>query len=252
MNNNLKNIFGASLSALAFSLFSTSVAATCAVPPDCNALGFTQTSGDCAGKTMLKCPFNQSQVYCPSSKESEKAYSLGDTYIKDGVPIGKVIDLNGCTPGGSGSGGGIITVAQCIKNSGCPSVDWRSVSGGYMWTCNGSNAEIATSTTTNKSDAAKSCNYANGGCSHGTISTTGARSGTPVQATAGCEAMNAGGLTWYLPNKDQYAAIWKYVGSWSGNNYGNGNQYYNSCDGSCYGYSSSPTTVYGYHCVAAF
>ncbi len=67
-------------------------AQTCIKTPSCADLGYTKTEADCTGKTILKCPLDNSQVYCPSYEETLRTYKVGDIYIgKDGVGIGKVV-----------------------------------------------------------------------------------------------------------------------------------------------------------------
>ena len=39
-------------------------AQTCTSAPSCAALGYDKTSSDCTGQAMLKCPFDQSKVFC--------------------------------------------------------------------------------------------------------------------------------------------------------------------------------------------
>lgn len=221
MTKNSTKIIGASLSALAFSLtISNALAQTCVVPPTCEALGFIKTTADCAGKTILKCPFDQTQVYCPGYEESSQTYNLGDTYLINDIPIGKVIEVSDCS--GSGSTSDDITVAQCLSNSGCPKYtsDWSSGSPTiWTWTCDGNNKVIATSTSSSTSNFAKTCNYkssSNQGCKHGTISTTGTRIGTNVQASKSCADMTTGGLSWFLPTNNQIANIYTYVSKFSG------------------------------------
>lgn len=36
----------------------------CATPPSCAELGYNQTVNDCAGKKMIKCPFDTAKVFC--------------------------------------------------------------------------------------------------------------------------------------------------------------------------------------------
>ena len=36
----------------------------CAVPPTCDELGYTMTTSDCSGMATLKCPFDQTKVFC--------------------------------------------------------------------------------------------------------------------------------------------------------------------------------------------
>ncbi len=43
---------------------SSAYAITCEQLPECSSLGFTQTATDCAGKNMLKCPFDTDKVFC--------------------------------------------------------------------------------------------------------------------------------------------------------------------------------------------
>lgn len=71
MKTNLKNIFGAGLFALAFSVGATAAAAaeSCAVPPTCDSLGYTKTASDCQDMSTLKCPFDTSKVFCVSADE---------------------------------------------------------------------------------------------------------------------------------------------------------------------------------------
>ena len=96
MKKNIQYQFGASLFALAFSLGASLPAAaqTCVPPPSCDTLGFTKTAADCAGKTILKCPFDTTKVYCPGVEEQTKSYALGDTYYANGTAVGKVIKLD--------------------------------------------------------------------------------------------------------------------------------------------------------------
>ena len=39
-------------------------AQTCTSAPSCAALGYDKSSSDCSGQAMLKCPFDQSKVFC--------------------------------------------------------------------------------------------------------------------------------------------------------------------------------------------
>ena len=91
MTNKIKNIYISGLLGLT-TLFSanTVLAQTCVKAPDCKEIGFTKTAADCEGKTILKCPFDTNQVYCPGYEESTKTYKVGDTYYKDGVAAGIV------------------------------------------------------------------------------------------------------------------------------------------------------------------
>ena len=61
-----RTLFGAGLTALAFSsiLSSTAFAQTCAVVPTCEDLGYTFSATNCNGKKILKCPFDQTKFFC--------------------------------------------------------------------------------------------------------------------------------------------------------------------------------------------
>ncbi len=65
-------------------------AQTCAVPPTCNELGYTQKESDCSGLNMLKCPFDKSAVFCGGENCSYTKTSLpsgcsvADSCSKDG------------------------------------------------------------------------------------------------------------------------------------------------------------------------
>lgn len=41
-----------------------SQAQTCVAPPSCTELGYTKTTTQCSGKSMVKCPFDQNKVMC--------------------------------------------------------------------------------------------------------------------------------------------------------------------------------------------
>ena len=71
MKNIMKHTkIGASLIALAFSLFVThnAQAQSCATPPSCTELGYTRSASDCA-TIALKCPFDQTKYYCLTADE---------------------------------------------------------------------------------------------------------------------------------------------------------------------------------------
>lgn len=280
MNNNINKTLQVGLVALAFSSAYSNAMATCTLPPDCATLGFTKTAGDCSGKTILKCPFNQGQVYCPAAEESEKAYKLGDTYIANGLPIGKIISLNDCgSRGGGGSVTGGLTVAQCIAQSGCTETNNYIEGGICQFFCKAGGALIATGLPSYGSCAytevlnkkADSCSLYSNSCSHGTIATTGSRIGTFSEASTSCANMTTGGLTWFLPTNAQLKQINSYVSNFSGFVWdqtgqcgnGGGNQSvigceYNGTAPRCnYTAYTCPQSVLnsftmGYFCVAAF
>ncbi len=91
MINKTKNGYAKTLLGLTIFLnVNTAMAQTCVKAPDCAEIGFTKTAADCTGKTILKCPFDTNQVYCPGYEESTKTYKVGDMYYKDGVAAGVV------------------------------------------------------------------------------------------------------------------------------------------------------------------
>lgn len=86
MKTNLKNIFGAGLFALAFSVgvAATAAAESCAVPPTCDSLGYTKTASDCQDMSTLKCPFDTSKVFCVSADELPSSNcAIGDILYSD-------------------------------------------------------------------------------------------------------------------------------------------------------------------------
>lgn len=90
MRLNVKNIFGAGLIALAFSVGTAKIAAaqSCTVPPTCDALGYTKSATDCKDMSTLKCPFDQSKVFCVTAAEAGgagacKVANVGDILFSD-------------------------------------------------------------------------------------------------------------------------------------------------------------------------
>ena len=70
-------------------------AQTCIKTPSCADLGYTKTAADCSGKTILKCPLDNTQVYCPGYEESLKTYSKGDIYYDErGIGMGTVFSVD--------------------------------------------------------------------------------------------------------------------------------------------------------------
>ena len=55
----------------------------CATPPTCAELGYTQSETDCAGQFMLKCPFDETKVFCggedPEAKCAAEGYTKNTT-----------------------------------------------------------------------------------------------------------------------------------------------------------------------------
>ncbi len=80
-------------------------AQTCIKTPSCADLGYTKTAADCSGKTILKCPLDNTQVYCPGYEETLRTYKVGDTYVDaNGIGVGTVVQVDA-----TGKHGVIIT-----------------------------------------------------------------------------------------------------------------------------------------------
>lgn len=62
----------------------------CAIAPTCGELGYEQTAADCTGQHMLKCPFDNSKVFCGGENCS---------YTKTSLPSG-CSNAPSCTKGG--------------------------------------------------------------------------------------------------------------------------------------------------------
>lgn len=63
----------------------------CATPPSCATLGYTKTAAACSGKTILKCPFDNSKVYCDDSTSAAYEPEVGDIYYADGTWSDRII-----------------------------------------------------------------------------------------------------------------------------------------------------------------
>ena len=110
-------------------------AQTCIKTPSCADLGYTKTEADCAGKTILKCPLDNTQVYCPSDVETLRTYKVGDIYVSsNGVGIGVVISIDSTgmhgriisTTGYTGTASEALSLCAS-KNTG--GLDWGVASG---------------------------------------------------------------------------------------------------------------------------
>ena len=88
MNIRTDKILGASLALAAFSFITPShvQAQTCVTPPTCESLGYTLTDAECKGRTVIKCPFDLSKVFCVSAAEvgeSGECLNVGDILYSD-------------------------------------------------------------------------------------------------------------------------------------------------------------------------
>ncbi len=73
-------------------LITETAAQTCAVPPTCSELGYTQKESDCSGLNMLKCPFDKSAVFCGGEN-----CSYTRTSLPSGCSIADSCSKNGST-----------------------------------------------------------------------------------------------------------------------------------------------------------
>ena len=131
------NLITVSVSAAVLLLSLQSAAAqVCTVPPTCDALGYTKSASECSGMTMLKCPLDQSKVYCPSADEisSSKTYKVGDTYVDaNGTGIGTVVKVDkggqhGIVVIAGGTGDGATATTTCASRT-AGGLSWSLASG---------------------------------------------------------------------------------------------------------------------------
>ena len=86
----------------AAALTSQTLAQTCVTPPSCENLGYNKTAAMCAGLDILRCPFDDTKVFC--SKKYMAQIAIGDILFSDmttssnpvtgKTPIGIVFDSN--------------------------------------------------------------------------------------------------------------------------------------------------------------
>ncbi len=121
-------------------------AQTCIKTPSCADLGYTKTAADCAGKTILKCPLDNTQVYCPGYEETLRTYKVGDTYIgKDGVGVGIVVQVDA-----SGKHGVVAISAGAGDANTATTTCSSKTAGGLNW-------GVATGENSCKADKGSSC-----------------------------------------------------------------------------------------------
>lgn len=100
MNRLLTLLLAAAFTAAA--LMSQTLAQTCVTPPSCENLGYNKTAAMCAGLDILRCPFDDTKVFC--SKKYMAQIAIGDILFSDmttssnpvtgKTPIGIVFDSN--------------------------------------------------------------------------------------------------------------------------------------------------------------
>ncbi len=85
MSKITKKILGASLSLAAFSFgYAQNVQAqSCVVLPTCEELGYTDIAARCENGELLKCPFDESKVFCRSAPTTKVCDTIGDILLDD-------------------------------------------------------------------------------------------------------------------------------------------------------------------------
>lgn len=91
---------------------SQAMAQSCTTPPSCDTLGYKQAASDCTGQQMLKCPFDNSKVFCGGTACSED-YSLSSC----NTSIGYCASCGGKYKYTSCKNGWYLDGIQCRSNS---------------------------------------------------------------------------------------------------------------------------------------
>ena len=118
-------------------------AQTCIKTPSCADLGYTKTAADCAGKTVLKCPLDNTQVYCPGYEETLRTYKVGDTYVDaNGIGVGTVVQVEATGKHGimvvsAGTGTYKEISAYCQNLLGHSKFLWQPATPGVLQVMNG-------------------------------------------------------------------------------------------------------------------
>lgn len=76
-------------------------AQTCVTPPSCEALGFNKNSADCGLRPILRCPFDQSKVYCGVlvDEQGKAACEVGSILYSDRTCANVICDREECPAG---------------------------------------------------------------------------------------------------------------------------------------------------------
>lgn len=166
MTNKIKNIYFSGLLGLTALLSAnTALAQTCVNAPDCAEIGFTKTTADCEGKTILKCPFDTNQVYCPGYEESTKTYSVGDTYYKDGVAAGVVaVVTDGGLHGIVVNGNSVAGTSTAEVKAACAAKSTAGLEWGIATCSNYNKVKKTINATVDEFFAEGGCLYSTSGC----------------------------------------------------------------------------------------
>lgn len=88
---------------LSVSFANIAYAQTCTQTPSCEDLGYTMSSDDCKNGEGLKCPFDETKMYCPSSQDDEDGGDSGSiTLLIKSLSASASLDVYFC--------GGILNV----------------------------------------------------------------------------------------------------------------------------------------------
>ena len=109
-------------------------AQTCIKTPSCADLGYTKSTTDCSGKTILKCPLDTTKVYCPGAEETLRTYKVGDAYVdENGVGIGIVAQVDSTGKHGvvifSAGRGDASTATTICSSKTAGNLNWGLASG---------------------------------------------------------------------------------------------------------------------------
>ena len=69
----------------------STITTTCEMPPSCESLGYNKTAEDCANKVTLKCPMDESKLYCADAKQNGVC---SEGYSEIETSYGGYIDFN--------------------------------------------------------------------------------------------------------------------------------------------------------------
>ncbi len=118
MTDNCRNIWGVSLSILAFSFAaSTASAQTCSSQPTCKELGYVYGASDCKDIPTLTCPFDSYYKYC-ASPSCPEGYTRNETPWADAIGACTGSRNTTCKICGEGPTDGSSLVSELINK--CP------------------------------------------------------------------------------------------------------------------------------------
>ena len=119
---------------------------TCEMPPSCEDLGYNKTADDCANKVTLKCPLDESKLYCADARQNGVC-SEGYSEIEKIIPyctgsnarlIYDTKNPNCAKCQKCGAGSHLTQVSGCCDrtyNDGCNSSNANVQDSNGCWTC---------------------------------------------------------------------------------------------------------------------